>query len=77
MRDLGCIQFMQHCAKEKFFLDIFDEVAFFAAVETNRHVRLISVAVLSEHQRKGYGRKIQDCGNFFRPLERNLFDATS
>ena len=58
MRDLGCIQFMHHCAKENFFSDIFDEVAIVAAVKTNHHVRLITVAVLEEHQRKGYGRKI-------------------
>ena len=58
MRDLGCIQFMQHCAKEKFFCDIFDDVAFFAGVKTNHHVRLIAIAVLLEHQRKGYGSKI-------------------
>lgn len=58
MKCTGFIQTMWHFTGENFFCDIFDDVAFFAAIKTNRHVRLITVAVLSEHQRKGYGRKI-------------------
>lgn len=58
MRDLGCIQAMRWFSGEKFFCDIFDDVAFFAGVRTKNYVRLIAVAVLSEHQRKGYGRRI-------------------
>ena len=54
----GYLQTINYFAKQQYFCDIFDEVAFFAAVKNKKHIRLIAVAVLEEHQRKGYGRRI-------------------
>jgi len=43
---------------KKFFLDVFGGKAFFAAIRSKSHIRLIGIAVMSDIQQKGLGRRI-------------------
>lgn len=54
----GYLQRINFLSGDKFFCDIFDEMAFFAGTKAKTHFRCLAVAVSSESQLKGLGRQI-------------------